>query len=209
MNQRHLDAGIRTAPSASSRLASVVLPAPASPHSRISRPVTAREVVTTHSAEPSGLTSSRSVKPVDVGQRTATPDDQALCRTIHHRAYLDVVERQFGQWDEAQQDAYFDEAWQQHGHDVLVCDDSTCGYTAIEFGPETVAIHELVVDPDYQGQGVGTQVLLATIGQARRLGLDVRLQVLHENQRAARLYERLGFDDDGTTATHRQMRLNA
>ena len=158
--------------------------------------------------EPSGLASPRTVKPVDVEQRMATLDDQARCRTIHHRAYREVVERQFGQWDEAQQDAYFDQAWQQHGHDVLVCDDSTCGYTAIEFGPETVAIHELVVDPDYQGRGVGTQVLLATIGQARRLGHDVTLQVLHENQRAASLYERLGFNDDGTTATHRQMRLN-
>jgi ribosomal protein S18 acetylase RimI-like enzyme len=147
--------------------------------------------------------------PPHVQRRTATPDDQALCRTIHHRAYRAVVERQFGRWDEAQQDAYFDQAWQQHGHEVLVFDDSTCGYTAIEFGAEAVVIHELVVDPDLQGQGVGTQVLLATIDQARRRRLDVRLQVLHGNRRAARLYERVGFADDGTTATHRQMRLNA
>jgi ribosomal protein S18 acetylase RimI-like enzyme len=159
-------------------------------------------------AQPGALTSSPTVKPLDVERRPATLDDQALCRTIHHRAYRDVVERQFGQWDEAQQDEYFDDAWQQHGHDILVWGGSTCGYVAIEFGPETVVVHELVVDPDHQDRGIGTQVLLTTIDQARRHGLDVTLQVLHENRRAARLYERLGFADDGTTSTHRQMCLN-
>jgi ribosomal protein S18 acetylase RimI-like enzyme/mannose-6-phosphate isomerase-like protein (cupin superfamily) len=159
--------------------------------------------------EPAASMSSRPVKPLDVERRPATSDDQALCRTIHHRAYRDVVERQFGGWDDAQQDGYFDAAWRQHGHDILMWGGRPCGYVAIESGPEEVVIHELVVDPDDQNRGIGTHVLLATIDHARRRGRDVTLQVLHENRRAARLYERLGFADDGTAATHRRMRLSA
>jgi ribosomal protein S18 acetylase RimI-like enzyme len=145
---------------------------------------------------------------MELRQRAATPDDQTLSRRIHHLAYHDVVERQFGQWDDSQQDAYFDRSWQQHSHEILEWGHSTCGYFSVEIGPETVYIHELVLHPEYQNQGIGTQVLLGTIDEARRLGLDVRLQVLHENRRAADLYERLGFQETGTTTTHREMRLN-
>lgn len=145
---------------------------------------------------------------MELGRRGATPDDQELARRIHHLAYRDVVERQFGHWDEAEQDAYFDRAWPQHDHDILEWGGSTYGYAAVEFGSEAVDIHEFVLHPDYQSRGIGTRVLLETVDHAQRLGLPVRLQVLLENRRAARLYERLGFRECGATATHRQMRLN-
>jgi ribosomal protein S18 acetylase RimI-like enzyme len=64
-----------------------------------------------------------------------------------------------------------------------------------------------VLHPDFQAQGIGTQVLLETIRRAQNLHVPVRLQVLHENERATRLYERFGFRECGTTASHRQMWL--
>ena len=145
---------------------------------------------------------------MDLGRRAATRDDQAFARRVHHQAYRGVVEQQFGRWDEAEQDAYFDRAWEQHAHDMLEWGGSACGYAAVELGRTAVDVHELVVHPEYQGRGIGTHVLTETVDQARRLGLPVRLQVLLENDRAARLYERIGFRGCGTTATHRQMRLD-
>ena len=119
-----------------------------------------------------------------------------------------MVERQFGRWVEVEQDAYFDRVWPQHVHEILEWGGSACGYAAVEFGSDAVDIHELVLHPDFQSRGIGTRVLLETVDHAQRLGLPVRLQVLLENARAARLYERLGFRECGASATHRQMRVN-
>jgi len=142
---------------------------------------------------------------MDLVRRAATADDHALARRIHHLAYRDVVERQFGHWDEAAQDAYFDRAWHEHAHDILYLGRSTCGYAAIDVGGDSVDVHELVILPACQGHGIGTHVLLETVAEADRLELPVRLQVLLENDGARRLYERLGFFEIGTTTTHRLM----
>ena len=42
-----------------------------------------------------------------IDRRTATSEDFELARSIHHRAYRDVVLRQFGAWNEEEQDQFF------------------------------------------------------------------------------------------------------
>jgi ribosomal protein S18 acetylase RimI-like enzyme len=146
-------------------------------------------------------------EPIEARRRAAAPGDREAARQLHHLAYRDVAERQFGRWDEAAQDGYFDTAWHDHAHDVLEWDGRVCGYIALEFTDDRVVVHELVVHPEYQGRGVGSNVLRAIIAEARGAGLPVTLQVLHENHRAAALYQRFGFQVYGATATHHQMRL--
>jgi ribosomal protein S18 acetylase RimI-like enzyme len=153
---------------------------------------------------------SRSTRSVgaDVGRRPPTAADRELSRTMHHRAYRAVVERQFGQWDESVQDAYFDRAWNEHPHELLTVGDTIVGYAAIEVDDDKVIVHELVVAPEHQGRGVGTAVLLETIGDARRRSAPVTLRVLIQNDGATRLYHRNGFVEYGRTDTHRLMRID-
>ena len=139
-------------------------------------------------------------------RRPALAADQAFARDVHHIAYRDVVEDQFGRWDEAEQTAYFDTAWPQHEHEIVECEGVPCGYVAIEVAKDAVHVHELVLHPDYQGRGFGTQALSEAIESARIRGLPVELRVLHQN-RAVNLYRRLGFVDYDQTPTHRLLRL--
>ena len=81
-----------------------------------------------------------------------------------------------------------------------------CGYTRVEFWATRTEVHELVLLPDHQNRGIGTAILRQTIARANELGVPICLQVLREN-RAAVLYERLGFEEHGQTATHRLMRM--
>jgi ribosomal protein S18 acetylase RimI-like enzyme len=53
---------------------------------------------------------------------------------------------------------------------------------------------------------VGTRVLLDVISGARARGRDVRLSVGLQNEKAIRLYERLGFRPEGRSDTHLHMR---
>ena len=55
-------------------------------------------------------------------------------------------------------------------------------------------IISLAVDPDWQGRGIGEQLLEAAFQRLRELGrTEVRLEVRPENLAARRLYEKLGF----------------
>ena len=56
----------------------------------------------------------------------------------------------------------------------------------------------LAVDPDHEGQGIGYALVEALIAEARaRGGRRMTLRVFSPNERAQRLYERLGFEVEG------------
>ena len=46
-----------------------------------------------------------------LGRRPVAQADTEFARNAHHQAYHDVVVRQFGTWDEALQDKFFDGDW--------------------------------------------------------------------------------------------------
>ena len=56
---------------------------------------------------------------------------------------------------------------------------------------DRLEVNRIAIDPRYQGQGIGTEVLTELVTQADRRHLTTRLQVFDINP-ARRLYERLG-----------------
>ena len=60
------------------------------------------------------------------------------------------------------------------------------------------AIHEIVVDPDYQGQGIGTTLMKKILEYFKGKELDTaELWVGDENYRAINFYKRFGFQEAG------------
>jgi putative acetyltransferase len=55
------------------------------------------------------------------------------------------------------------------------------------------------VHPDYAGRGVGERLIRTALDYSRNwLGITrMELEVFHDNERALRLYERLGFEREG------------
>lgn len=137
--------------------------------------------------------------------RPATADDAAFARTTHHAAFREVVERQFGPWDEARQDAFFDSFWRQGGTEIVELDGARCGYLDVVEHDDHVQVREIVLHPDVLGRGIGTELL----GGVFARGKPVRLGVLLENHRARALYERLGFTETGRDAAHHLMQRDA
>ena len=66
---------------------------------------------------------------------------------------------------------------------------------------KAIELHELVLLPEFQGQGIGSQLLKEVIDKAKAMNIPAHLGVLKEN-RAANLYRRLGFIQTGETETH-------
>jgi ribosomal protein S18 acetylase RimI-like enzyme len=138
---------------------------------------------------------------MQVSRRPATTDDIDFARRTHHAAYHDVVERQFGPWDEAQQDAFFARAWERAAHEIVLVDSVAVGYCAIEDHPEAIQVSELVIHPSHQGRGIATALLRDLQASAAGQSKAIRLGTFHQN-RAQELYVRLGFTRVGTTPVH-------
>ena len=86
---------------------------------------------------------------------------------------------------------------------ILLADqnDQSVGYGAVcygfsvEFGGRDAFVDELYVRPSARGRGVGRALLEEMIGHCRAQGIRaVHLEVDDGNDRAAALYERVGFE---------------
>ena len=136
-----------------------------------------------------------------VTTRPATPDDKELLRRIHHDAYRDVVTRQFGPWNEAEQNRWFDKGFVASGLRVIELDGVAVGSIASIDEGDQVFLCGVQILPEYQNRGIGSELVRAELARAKSLGKPLRLQVLREN-RARALYERLGFQMTGETEHH-------
>jgi ribosomal protein S18 acetylase RimI-like enzyme len=138
---------------------------------------------------------------MEIATRSATSSDREFARRVHHTAYRDVVQRQFGRWLEEEQDAFFAVGWDTASHTVVTCDGIACGNLCVDRREADLHVREIVLSPEFQRRGIGSRLLRQVMDEARERGVPVRLGTLHEN-RAAGLYRRLGFLEIGRTQTH-------
>lgn len=118
--------------------------------------------------------------------------DLAFARKVHHAAYQDVVERQFGSWDRTLQDSFFLEGWSRSPHQLVLLDETPIGVVSFGEVEDCLYIYEIQILPEYQGRGIGTQFLRERIAEAKALRKVLKLKVLRDN-RAKHLYLRMGF----------------
>ena len=139
--------------------------------------------------------------PLQVTTRPAIATDTEFACLVHHRAYRDVVTRQYGAWPEDKQDEFFAISWSEAAHEIILCNDVPCGYVCVEDGSGELYLREFVVDPESQGKGIGTEILRQVIERARAHQVSVRLKT-HRVNRAVSLYLRLGFREYARTESH-------
>ena len=89
------------------------------------------------------------------------------------------------------------------GEDLVVEDDGDpVGHVVLRRSADEVHVVDLAIAPARRGRGLGTAVLEHLAGEGR----DVVLEVERTNGRAAALYRRLGFVDDGSDAVTARLR---
>jgi ribosomal protein S18 acetylase RimI-like enzyme len=139
--------------------------------------------------------------PKIISRRIALTTDTAFARDVHHRAYREVVVRHYGPWHEETQNDLFDAAWSAANHEIILCKDVPVGYLCVEEDIDEIRLQEIVIDPQFQQQGIGTRILKEILGHASGRGVPVRLRTQLTN-RAADLYRRMGFQEYGRTDRH-------
>lgn len=127
-----------------------------------------------------------------IQRRPATDADRRFLKRLNQRAYEPVVTAQFGDWDEALQGRIFAGKWSAQRYQTVEKDGQRVGAICVLRAIDHVWLGEIQIAPAHQNQGVGTRLLRELIGEARALGVPLRLRVLIAN-RAKALYEQLGF----------------
>lgn len=125
--------------------------------------------------------------------RQATEDDYDFLYRLHAATIREAVEATFGGWDEAFQQARFEEHFQPEVRQIIVVEGRDVGVLQVEEREGHVFLGLIEVAPEMQNRGLGTRVINAVLAQAQARGKAVRLHVLKGNPGARRLYERLGF----------------
>ena len=122
----------------------------------------------------------------------ATESDKEYFRALSRACYEDVISRQFGPWDDLHQNQSFEAKWLENNFRKIYVNDALVGGVWIDDNPEFIQLREIQIHPNYQGMGIGTEVVRLEIDKARNLRKPIRLRVLFMNQ-AIELYKRLGF----------------
>jgi GNAT superfamily N-acetyltransferase len=139
--------------------------------------------------------------------RPATAADAVFIYQVRVDGLREHVARIWG-WDEAAQAARFQATFAPACYQVIVVAGHDVGAVAVEWRDDLVVLADIEVGPAWRGCGLGTAIIADILGEARRRGLPVALQVLRGNP-ARRLYARLGFRVIAETDSHVQMRAES
>ena len=101
---------------------------------------------------------------------------------------------------------YYAEHYPQAEHSIVVLDGADIGRLLVEHRDEDLRLMDMGLLPEFRGRGIGTDLVNSIIKRAETIGLPAILHVESFNP-AKRLYERLGFVDDGEVGAYRRMVL--
>lgn len=97
------------------------------------------------------------------------------------------------------QHAHYSQAYKDAEFDLILLDDLPAGRLYIWRTESQIRIMDIALLTDFQGKGIGTNILRSIIQESEKTDKKISLHVEYYNP-AVRLYERLGFkkvDDTG------------
>jgi len=121
-----------------------------------------------------------------------TQSDKEFFRKLNELSYREVIEEQFGEWDNEFQRAAFEDKWMEQNYMKILCDGEIIGGIWVQDLDTHHQLREIQILPTHRNQNIGSNLIAAEAQRAKMLGKRLRLRVLLRNP-AFQLYKRLGF----------------
>ncbi len=142
--------------------------------------------------------------PALVSLRAAAPGDREFLWWLHRETMGDYVRQTWG-WDDGWQRRRFDENFDPMQLQIVEYEERAIGCISVRYPGSEIFLAVIEIAPSFQRHGIGGFVIGNVLEDADRLQLPVKLSVLKVNP-VRTLYERLGFQHAGETATHYSMK---
>jgi ribosomal protein S18 acetylase RimI-like enzyme len=148
-----------------------------------------------------------------IALRPVQPDDQPFLFELYASTRTEEIAA-FG-WDSAQADMFLRlqfRGQQRHyqaqafevDYRIITVEGKSIGQLIVISSPIEIRLADISLLPEHRGGGIGAFLILGLFAEAREKNLPVTLHVEKTN-RAARLYERLGFKTIDDTGAHLKM----
>ena len=162
---------------------------------------------------PSPLSSGTARPELKISLRPATPEDQKFLQTLY--ASTRQEEMSLVNWSAAQKEAFllmqfsarqrsYESSFPGAAHRIILVEGALAGAMIVSRNSEEIRLVDISLLPERRNQGIGSRLIGDLIAESVQGGLPLRLSVLQGN-RAAHLYERLGFAKSGEDGMYAQM----
>ncbi len=122
---------------------------------------------------------------------------------LKKEVYQKYVENIYGEWNEDIQKKLFSKFMKENSKNIelVYLKNKLVGfYNGEEIENNTFEIGNICIKPEYQNRGIGTAILKEILLENQEK--DVKLQAFKINEKAIKLYEKLGFKKTDETKTH-------
>jgi ribosomal protein S18 acetylase RimI-like enzyme len=137
--------------------------------------------------------------------RQATTTDYGFVYLVKIRAFKEYIEQTWG-WNENWQKDYHKKNFNPAVTQIITLNKQDVGLLIVTREKNEIRVNEIYLLPEFQKQGIGTNILKEIIREAKTSKKRIWLQVLKVNP-AINLYRRLGFRVIGETDVHLQMEI--
>jgi ribosomal protein S18 acetylase RimI-like enzyme len=137
--------------------------------------------------------------------RSARPGDRDFLFHLNEVTMREHVEDVWG-WDDSEQIVFFETRFHPESWQIIQSDGQDIGVLVAEEEADEIYLAEIEILPEWQGQGIGSSVVRSLMKRAAASGKPLTLRVLHVNESARLLYERLGFRPFKEIETHIYLR---
>lgn len=135
------------------------------------------------------------------------PADYEFLKNVHHRTLKEYVSKIWG-WEETAQDEFFARDFESGQIQIIKSSSISVGYLQLNEQKSEIHIVNILILPEFQNRGLGTQIIKNLVVKARNSGKTLKLGVFKVNTRAKSLYESLGFKTYDESETHYLMRIS-
>ena len=99
---------------------------------------------------------------------------------------------------------HYQMAYPDAEHRIILFEANPAGRTLVSRTEQEILLVDIALLPEYRGRGIGEALIRELIDEATAKAVPVKLHVEKHN-RAARLYDRLGFTVIGDTGVYYEM----
>ncbi len=133
--------------------------------------------------------------------KLATKSDTDFIFRLKKQTLKEHIDQIWG-WDDEFQRQTIEKEFIEENNFLISLGNDLIGLLEIDETDEELHIVELEILPEYQGQGLGSEILQDIIVKMKDKGKRIRLGCFYINKRALKLYEKNGFKKYGETKTH-------
>lgn len=106
----------------------------------------------------------------------------------------------WAEWDnKTQENWFYADLFNENLAKPIMSNDDVVGWYQLAEDKHSIEIEQLFIDPNFTGQGLGTDIIKSLIDLCAKTSKKLHLDVLKNNLKAIALYERLGFVVDRTS----------